>query len=513
MSLESGKQGKCESYIPRIKEDFLDKSMSQTWEIVEKRTYGEYHTLVHPCSMNQKLLDELIPRSFKVDEVLELLPIKQKQIARRLNISMLPSDRPSGMLGQTALFEILRNKGYDFKTYVDGFYENRHRAHFEGHALLFILGYIYYIRRFFGYTPIDLVQYLVEPITRYQLAVSWDANWVTRIRTNIVSVSPSVVSNKKIHQILRELVRLQDGWGATASRVMKWTGVPRTDAAHLVNILRSTRIEHRYRIVSKNTSTAKVLSKSQSPSSIRPSLYSSCTSLTDNEDYFISVNDVFKRDTDGKCFEMEAFGTNVELYDLKEQVWRLSPTPHVTRSVDDIYALLQNGDNTIPDNDIQPTRRDIVFIALLTGMDTGHYPDKKQRIIKWFTKGYGIPKEEVEKGVRNVLRKNMLRNQYTHFGIMDLDREFFAITFDDRSKRVIPFLGEVLPNLPFFLFQTDIEMGYGHIFEFHPSYLSCDVRKLIESSMKEHGINGEMFVVRSWGFGHPGSILQLVSDE
>jgi hypothetical protein len=128
---------------------------------------------------------------------------------------------------------------------------------------------------------------------------------------------------------------------------------------------------------------------------------------------------------------MEAWNTNVELYDPKDQVWRLKPPSPEARTTEDIYALLQNGDHTIPDTDIPPTRNDFLFIALLAGMDTLHHPKKRPKILKWFTKGYGIPKKDVENGIRNVLRKNMVRNQYTHHGFTELDREFYCITFND----------------------------------------------------------------------------------
>ncbi|MFW9894118.1 MAG: hypothetical protein ACFFFO_18080, partial [Candidatus Thorarchaeota archaeon] len=149
------------SYIQEIKNEFLDKSMFQTWQIVDKRTYDTKVSLVHPCHMKKNLLRKLIPRRFNVDEVLDLLPLKQKEIAKRLNIAKLPSDRPSGMLGQVALFEVLRNKGFDFKIYLDSFWKQWYRSQSEEYTLLYALGYLYYIRRFFGYQPIDLVKYLV----------------------------------------------------------------------------------------------------------------------------------------------------------------------------------------------------------------------------------------------------------------------------------------------------------------------------------------------------------------
>ncbi|NHJ15285.1 MAG: hypothetical protein EAX95_16510 [Candidatus Thorarchaeota archaeon] len=499
-------------YIQRIKQDFLDKSIFQAWEIIRMRMHGKQRTLVHPCNMKKELLAELIPKKFNINEILQLIPAKQKEIARRLDISALPSSRPSGMLGQTALFEILRNKGFDFKSYVDGFRQNWDQSHVEGYVLLFTLGHLHYLRRFFEYPPVDLVKSLLEPITRYQLAITWDENWVTRILTNIFSVSPANMSNEHIRQVVRNLMGVQDAWGMTVHRVMEWTGESRTSASHLMDIMRASWLEHRFRIVGKNTGTVKILSKSQATSKMLPSFHSSGTSFTDDSEHFISLFDVFRKDAEGKFFELEAMTTNVDLYDPKDQTWKLNPSPKATRTKSDIYSLLQVGNHTVPDNDILPTNRDLLIIALLTAMDTGHHPNKKQEILQTITKGYGVPHEEAANGIRNVLRKNMVRNQYTHVSMME-DREAFTVIFDDQPKKVIPFLGEVLQNFAFFSFQINYEMSYGHIFDLHPSYLSCDLRMLIESSMRQHGINGELLALHSYLFGQPGSILQLIPDE
>ena len=81
------------------------------------------------------------------------------------------------------------------------------------------------------------------------------------------------------------------------------------------------------------------------------------------------------------------------------------------------------------------------------------------------------------------------------------------------KERVIPFLGDVLPNLPLFWLRSNSDLSYGHLFEHHPDYLSNDIRNLIETSMKEHDVNCEVFVTKSWAFGFPGSILRLVAEE
>ncbi|MFW9848323.1 MAG: hypothetical protein ACFFF4_04240 [Candidatus Thorarchaeota archaeon] len=506
-------------YIKRVKEEFWDLNMFQAWDIVDRRVTkahigdNEYITLHHPCNMKRELLKELIPPSYDIDEIIELVNIKQKQIARRLNISKLPSDRPSGMLGQSALFEVLRDKGFDFKSYVDGWPHKWFHSQAYGYMLLMLYGYLTYIRRFFAQPPIDLVKYMIEPITDYQFAMTWDDSWVQRVLHNVIPVTPNYLPNKYIHTILSKLMCVQDGWGATVSRVMEWTGLSRSEATHIRNVIRTGWCEHRWRLVSKNAGTVKVLRKSQSKWKEVPSFFTVCTSLEDDEDYFISVTDVFKANADTKYYDWEGFNTNIELFDLKDNVWKLNPNQYSAKSVDDIFALIQNGAHTLPDNNMPPTNRDLFFIALMLAMNTSNHIKKREETIDWLTNGYGIPKKDAEQGFRNVMRKNLLRNQHTHYAIMGPEREMLTILFDDKSEKVIPFLGDILPSLPLFWLQMDTKMSYGHLFEHHPDYLSSEVRNLIDTTMKEYDVNCEIFLNKSWAFGFPGSILRLVKDE
>lgn len=505
-------------YSQKIIEEFKDKDMYQTWGIAARRlvrhVYGvtDYPTLKHPCTMKREILQNLIPSSFNIDEILEEINIKQKEIARRLDISKLPSDRPTGWLGQTALYEILRDRGFDFKSYLRDWPEQWYQSQNYGYNLLMIFGTLTYIRRFFACPPIDIVKHIIEPIRQSQRPFIWDDNWVQRIMNNIYAEIPVYITNEHIYKIIRELMYVQDGRGPTTSRLMKWTGLSRSEASHIWNITQSGFTEHRFRLVSKNAGTVKLLRKSKSKWKTLPSFFSVCSSLDDDEDYFISVTDVFREDADEKFCEWEGFNTNVENFDLKEKIWKLVTSPHKAETVEDIHKLIQNGDHTIPDNDIPPTKRDMLFIALLLAMNTSDHVKKKDEDLQWLTAGYGIPEKEAEQGFRNVMRKNLLRNQHLFHAIMSPQREMFSILLDDKSEKVIPFLGDVLPSLPLFWLKTDARMGYGHLFDWHPMYLSQDIRSLIETSMSEHDVNGEAFLTKSWAFGFPGSILRLIDD-
>jgi hypothetical protein len=129
-------------YLQSIIEDFKDKSTFSNWDTLSRRMAPhESRTLVHPNSMTKEQISEMIPQRFNVEETLNLLPAKQKEIARRLDISQLPRDRPPGLLGQAALFEVLRDNGFDFKSYLDNFYRNWDYGGPKANALLFLLGW------------------------------------------------------------------------------------------------------------------------------------------------------------------------------------------------------------------------------------------------------------------------------------------------------------------------------------------------------------------------------------
>ena len=224
------------------------------------------------------------------------------------------------------------------------------------------------------------------------------------------------------------------------------------------------------------------------------------------------MTDIYREDAEGKFFEWEGCNTNIHLFDMKDQVWKLgSPPP--AKGVDDIYALMQNCEQTVPDNSIQPTTRDMFLIALLLAMNTSHHARKNQEIMEWLVDGYGVPKDEAEKGIRNIMRKNMLRNQYTHYAIMGPEREMLTILFDDHSKKMIPFLGDILSSIPLFWIRADNKMEYGHIYVQYPQYLSKDLQNMIASSLIDHDVNAEVLITKSWTFGYPGSILRLIPDQ
>ncbi|MFW9849981.1 MAG: hypothetical protein ACFFF4_12660 [Candidatus Thorarchaeota archaeon] len=477
-----------------------------------KRVVAEGHTLLHPFKMRKELLQDLIPSNFVVDEVLESLNAKQKEIARRLRVSMLLGEKSLGMLGQAALFEILRNRGFTFRSYLNRFRTMWERSKTEGYELLFTLGYIYYLRRFFGYVPIDLVLYLLEPVTRYQLSISSEEFWSNRIITNNLGVRPCVLSNRKINQILTKLVQDQDIHDLTTSRVIDWIGGTKVSTAHLIDILRASRLEHQYRVVSKNTGIVYEFEKSKTKWKTKPSFFSSCTSLDDNETYYVTLRSVFKDDAVRQSFELEAINTNISLYDPKDLCWRLNSSPRQIRTLKDIISLFHNSDLTVPDTNMKLTKRDLFYIALLTTLNPYQQSLKFKEIVDRLVGSFDLPHDEVVRGIQSVFRKNMVRNQYTHPAIME-DCESYALYFDDKKRKIIRFLGEVLQNLPFFTLQISSDMRCGFLVDNHPSYLTCEIRNLIDSSMKEHDVNGEIFAMHSWGFGHPGSILQLVSSQ
>ncbi|MHA1908315.1 MAG: hypothetical protein ACW98Y_13535 [Candidatus Thorarchaeota archaeon] len=499
------------SYIGRIKEELSGMSYHAIWQFLMKKTYGDYDFLVHPCTVPRETLRRHLPKAISVEEAIAKITLKQKELARRLNIPILPSDRQAGFIGQSALYEILQNGRYDLSMYFDNIFETQKKMWVEGFGLLQSLASVCYIRRYFNCPPLDLVKYVIEPLNPNTITILWDKNWMHRIITNIQSLSPFLPYNNDTYDVLMKLVRIQDARGANPSRVAEWTGKTRRQATRLLDVMSMCGLIHQYILEPKNTGLVRKFSKNTSTSKMIPFIEILCTSVDDGADYFITSTCDFKDPHDNKCLTTESFACNIENFNLEERFWSLGKPDHVANSIDDIYSLFHNSDCTVPENTKPITNRDIFYIAMLLSMPVENLPKKKSEAVRRISAGCGIPLDEVELGVRNILRKNLIRNLNTF--IPSHDRQILFVLFDDTKKKTIPFLGKIIPSAPMTELKANDDMSCGAVFTYYPSYLSCDMRLHVESTLSECDVNGEIFIMKNFKRTGTAHLLSLIQDS
>lgn len=499
------------SFIKRIKTELAGKSFDALWSYrLSTHFNGSSPSLVHPFRLSPEVLKKQVPEKVDLNHLLLIAGQKQKEIARRFNIPRLPSDRQPGYLGQAALFESLRLGGYDLSFYIDDLPTKQKRMWEDGFGLLHTLGMLCYCRRYFNYEEIDLVNSMLEPITQTSIGVIWDMNWLQRVISNTLALSPHFPYDTDAIQIFKHLVRIQDNWGLTVDRVMKWTSLRHSNAKRLIHILSACGLVHSYNYVSKNTGIIRTLVKNRFPSKDIVSEELLCTSLKDGQRYYIVTKDEFKDSTTGPFCEIDSTSFNINNYDLQNREWRLGEEAK-SKDVDDIKKLLNNSDFTIPDNSISLSSRDLLFLALLHSVPMEHVPKQNNRVMNHIMQYHKVPKKEVELGMRSLFRKRMVSNYYS--APLSHDRLIMFILFEDSIKRTASFLGKIIPVVPKIYLRSNFDLTYGCLYVRYLQSFSQKIHEIVESAILESEVNAEAFHVDSYTRMDTASLLELIPED
>ena len=498
------------SFIDEVKKRFGTSSYFEIWEAMTRDMFGNFDNLLHPCTTNETQLKKQLPAGVPIKDILEKVSIKQKDIAKRLDLPLLPSDRQPGLLGQAALYEVLSEGGYDLSFYVNAKWINIGQRFAEGFALLQILCFFQFLRVYYDAEPLDMVKYLFESINPSEHVGFFKKNWLYRVISNALATRPSLIDQEDGLRILKQVVKIQDSRGVTISRVAEWTGKNRRDAEFLQRSLAMSGITHFSSPVMRNVGITTVSSESTKLEE-EPAYWKwACTSLKDNRECFLNFRYVWKEDAGVPYSNHLASTYNFDNYDSTRREWTLPNSRTDEDVVQNPIKLFKNSDFTIPTNTIPPTKRDILILALLTSMP-GELSSEKNKYTIQRLIGCGIPKKDAEQGLRNVHRKNLVHHVYRH--TMWYETENMLILFSDSADRTIPFISDIVPSLPRWYFLTNDEFTHGNLLTKYPPYLSQRVRSLIANSISEHDLNAEAFIGKAYKGEGTANLLALIPDE
>ncbi|MHA2426008.1 MAG: hypothetical protein ACXAEF_14555, partial [Candidatus Thorarchaeota archaeon] len=445
---------------------------------------------------------------FDHKDIHKKIRIKQKELARRFNIPLLPSDREPGYIGQAALFEILQNARCDFSLYIEDYHNKQIKMWEEGFGLLHILGTLYEVRKYFECPPLDLVRHILEPLNPNTITILWDQNWMHRVLTNAQAMKPYLPYDEMSHTVLKNLVRVQDSRGLTISQVVNWTDLSRKQANRLFDTMTTCGLIHSYVPVMKNLNLSYKVEKNTSPSSEMCEQETLCTSLDDGNDYFLRVSYIHSKNAGKQDINISGLVCNIENYIVEEREWKVPRDSPDVNDILELSKLYHNSDMTISINNRKITRRDLFYVALLQSMPMEVYRKKLDECILRISKGCKIPRKEVELGLRNVLRKNLVRSQYSI--IPSHDRHFLFIHFDDEQRKTLDMLGRILPRVPVAYLHSNHSFDYGLVGVVFPTYLACDAREVIQSAVAKSEVNTEVFSLKSFKRGGTANLLRII---
>lgn len=494
-------------HISRIKKEFEGLTHSTIWELITNRTFGEYYHLVHPCRTDVTLLEKYLPDSYKAEEILPLVQQKKKILAKQYRIKDFPPDREPGFLGQAALFAVIKENVEDLSYYFHKTQIFGEDQWLEGFGLFHTLIGFTQIRRMMGFDDVDILGAIFETRSSSKVIIKLEKIWLYRLFANISNLTPRVTDDETACEIMKKLVKIQDGWGLTVARVKDWTGLGQRDAEFYHSLVVGLGLVHRCRLVSKNTGIVRNLDLNSSLSKRVNAEDLLCSSLSDSQNCFASIN-YRKRDEVEDFYEFEAYIHNIGNFDHQAKEWTISNQHLSVLSTQEIFKLFSNSDLTIPEDDTVSTNRDLLFIALLASMPVEYHPNWKGDIIKRLVKGCGIPQREAELGYRNVFRKNMVRHAYTF--VVAGNRRQLLIVFKDSMKKTLPFLTSVIPSAPQAVFRGNWDLTNGMMYIYYPQNFSERIEHFITETIRDTDVNASAYDVLEYKHAETSNILSLI---
>ena len=210
-------------------------------------------------------------------------------------------------------------------------------------------------------------------------------------------------------------------------------------------------------------------------------------------------------------FDFEAYVHNLENFDHQSKEWTIPDHLQTVLNKQEILELFSNGDLTIPDNDVVPTNRDLLFIALLQSMPVEYHPYWKDDVIKRLVKGCGIPQRDAELGYRNVFRKNMVRHAYTF--VVSGDRKHILIAFKDHLKKTLPFLTRVITSTPLGMLRANFDLTNGMMYFLYPRKLAKRFENFITDAIVDTDVNASAYHVLEWKHAETSNLLALIKSD
>jgi hypothetical protein len=379
---------------------------------------------------------------------------------------------------------------------------------FDGFGLFDTLIGFNRLMDYYGLEQVDIVAQIFQSITPTEVILKHEKNWFYRVFTNIAAVAPKVYQNPNTLLAAKHLTRVQDSQGPTVSRVSRWTGLNRREATMLRAVIGSTGIVHLQRLVPRNTDIVRTMTKERALSKKISAEDSLCAPLKGESDCFVRISYEFRDNTDGDAFDIEAHAHNFDNYYATPGRWTVPKRLGEARSVKDIYGLLSSGDHLFPEKGGRATERDILIMALLSSMYVEHKPNWPREQLQWLVKGFGVPQDEAERGLRSINRKRMVRHLYSF--VVSHDRHRLLVLFDDAAEKTIPLLGRIIPLPPVVNLSTNEIMTYGMLSAFYPPYLAETITESVVEAIAEEDVDAQVFEVKAWKQAQTANLLSLI---
>ncbi|TFG27366.1 hypothetical protein EU528_12985 [Candidatus Thorarchaeota archaeon] len=481
---------------------FIGISDGQIDEEIETLRVGKEYTLIHPLSAPAETLERLLPTNINIDEILRKIPEKQKEIAHRIDISKLPSDRPPGFIGQAALFEVMREMNCDFSFSLSNDDLTEEFLFFQ------VLAKSQFSVDFLGYEKDHFsVDLYFEPWDRGRRSDRRTKIWTDRILSVYffrIQQNLDFYRKPELRTIIKQTLKIQDKRGSTTSRVQNWLNCSISKAKKINKIFNSFSLVHRINTLNlpraglvRTVQESKIVPK---PTNLE--FWFHGTKMKDNSPTFLVGKIDRKSQGEDRTLELEAVRLNSEMYDDRLSRWSFPQDFSDIQSVNTLHQLFDYSNLNAIDTEIAISERDLFYLGIsrmsyynrLTYDEISRYLD--------------VQVSDVQDAFRNLFRKKLIRNIFKPCasGLS----EFIVIGVDDNPNCIIPFLGSVVQVAPTSTLRVSRDFNHACMWHNLPKYLVNEFTTKVNQIGRECNVDPDIFKITTFKPFHLSSIMSLL---
>jgi hypothetical protein len=486
----------AKEYIGRTNSDILNSN----WPI-------QKYELRHPLTINRMELASILPPELDIEEVLKLTKMKQKHLAKIVDVDSLPVDRDPGYIGQIALFEALREFKFD-TSFVVGHTEYEWDK--SGFTLLHLLLRQLFINNELGYHDLDFISGLAKSKYGDQSDMRYEQLWLDRVVRNASRLNTRIETMR--HDMLRKIcekLHTTHNWtDISTSQIRKLCGCSRNQAKNLKALLISTGVTRRFSISTKKLGLVRSYRKDLRNPQSNTSFLMKCRKVATNSLEYISFHLDFPSRIDCPHFDTTIRTSNISLFNDKVGKWSLRKPQMKKRDLTDFkrFHIYPDSPSTFPHNIRQ---RDVFIAAILTVLDSitiNSMPCSLEKYISHYAK---IEIEEVTKGLRAIRRKKIVLPVYDSRNLVS-NFTYFLFLSQDSSKKIIPYISSIAESVPICQFHVNDDANALEGWSLIPSYIESDFIRLESDLQNTFDIDRELFVVELIRHYSSSALMSLV---
>jgi len=469
----------------------------------------EYH-LHHPLVVDRGVLSSVLPEGIDLYAISELTKRKQKEIAQNIDIDKLPVDRPSGYVGQIALYEALREFNVDFSYVLD---KTEYEWDVLGFTILYFLLKYNLVGHELGYEDVDLTLGFLESKEEGSHQDRHEQLWMDRLMRamNFVNENFNYLRHEQLRIIFKKLHDLHDWKKITYQRIQSWCGCSKSQANRLNKILPGIHVSRFNYLIPQKFGLVHSFSKDYTAPLPNTTSFFRCLNVGNDLREYVSYTIDFPSQIDTPQLTTSFRCLNISLYDVKSERWTLDCKTKDVASLRDCNSLVFIPNHFEENKKQRVSQRDVFLTALLLNIPLNNPAMLNITESEYLHQILSVDPIEAKNGLRCIRQKNLIYPSYPlgwHLG----PKRYFLILSQNSSQDLTSYIASLTQSIPRFVCRVSADERSMAALIPMPSYLENEFVKVESSLRSTYDVDCELFRVGQYLSFSTSSLMSFLPN-